>query len=68
MIYAGTEYAFPIQRSVTIDKDGYTKAMFPKKLKKGAKIYQRHITMQGNFTGESRKSGRIIQASSKMAG
>ena len=34
MIYAGTEYAFPIQRSVTIDKDGYTKAMFPEKIEK----------------------------------
>ena len=34
MIYTGTEYAFPIQRSVTIDKDGYTKAIFPEKIEK----------------------------------
>ena len=68
MIYAGTEMLFRYKEASRLTKMATQKLCFQKKLKKGAKIYQRHITMQGNFTGESRKSGRIIQASSKMAG
>ena len=34
MIYTGTRYTFPIQRSVLIDAKGYTEALFPKEIEK----------------------------------
>ena len=49
MIYTGTDYAFPIQRSVTIDTNGYTKALFPEEIEKRSQDLPRAYHDAGQF-------------------
>ena len=49
MIYTGTDYAFPIQRGVTIDTNGYTKALFPEEIEKRSQDLPRAYHDAGQF-------------------